>query len=134
MILWGEEAFYDSDLGAVLEPALAQVQACLDRGKPRTALAILEISTIAWEDGVDSLDEYVRESFEGVADEFILELGLLWAEALLMADLSPEERGQWQAKLNELNDTIYGGASLEIAVTAAEQGWTYPPPCGCHAG
>jgi uncharacterized Zn finger protein len=124
---WGEEAFYDSDLGAALEPALAQVQAYIDRGEPHTALAILEIATIAWDDGIDSLDDYVRESFEDVADEFTHELGLLWAEALLMADLSPEEHGQWQEKLDELADTIYGGAALEIAVTAAEQGWIYPP-------
>ena len=124
---WGEEAFYDSDLGAALEPALAQVQAYLDRGEPRTALTILEIATVAWDDGVDSLDDYVRESFEYVADEFTHELGLLWAEALLMADLSSDELPQWQEKLTELAETIYGGASLDIAVTAAEQGWTYPP-------
>jgi uncharacterized Zn finger protein len=124
---WGEEAFYDSDLGAALEPALAQAQAYLDRGEPRTALVILEIATTAWGDGVDNLDDYVRESFEDMADEFIHDLGLLWAEALLVADLSPDERRQWQEKLAELAGTIYGGASLEIAVTAAEQGWTFPP-------
>ena len=81
-----------------LEPALAQVQAYLDRGEPRTALAVLEIATIAWDDGVDSLDDYVRESFEDVADEFTHELGLLWAEALLMADLSPDERAAMAGK------------------------------------
>jgi hypothetical protein len=74
---WGEEAFYDSDLGAALEPALAQVKAYLDRGEPRTALSILEIATTAWDDGVESLDGYVRESFEDVSDEFTHELGLL---------------------------------------------------------
>ena len=124
---WGEDAFYDSDLGAALEPALAQAQGYIDRGEPRTALAILEIATTAWDDGVDSLDDYVLESFEDVADEFTHDLGLLWAEALLMADLSPDERGQWQAKLAELAVRIYGGTALEIAVTAAEQGWTFPP-------
>ncbi len=124
---WGEEAFYDSDLGLALEPALAQVQAYLDRGAPRNALAVLEIATTAWDDGVDSLDDYVRESFEDVADEFTHELGLLWAEALLTADLSADEQLQWQEKLAKLADTIYGGDSLEIAVIAVEQGWTYPP-------
>lgn len=93
---WGEDAFYDSDLGAALEPALAQAQAYLDRGEPRAALAILEIATTAWDDGVDSLDDYVRESFEDMADEFTHDLGLLWAEALLLADLSPDEQGQWR--------------------------------------
>ena len=124
---WGEDAFYDSDLGAALEPALAQAQAYLDRHEPRTALAILEIATTAWDDGVDSLDDYVRECFDDVADEFTHDLGLLWAEALLVTDLNSDERRQWQEKLAELADTIYGVASLEIAVTAAEQGWTYPP-------
>jgi len=124
---WGEEAFYDSDLGVALEPALAQVQAYLDRGEPRAALSILEIAATAWDEGVDSLDDYVRESFEDVADEFTLELGLLWAEALLTADFSSDEQQQWQEKLAKLATTVYGGDSLEIAVTAAEQGWTFPP-------
>lgn len=124
---WGEDAFYDSDLGAALEPAIEQARACLERGKARQALAILEIATIAWEEGVDSLDAYVRESFEDMAGDFTLELGEIWAEALLMADLSPDEQRRWQEKLDELADTMYGGASLEIAVTAAEHGWTYPP-------
>ena len=96
-------------------------------GEPRTALTILEAATNAWDDGIDSLDEYVRDSFEDVAEEFTLELGILWAKALLMADLSPEERQTWRDKLDELADTIFGGSSLEIAVTAAEQGWIYPP-------
>ena len=62
-----------------------------------------------------------------MADEFTHELGLLWAEALLTADLSSDEQQQWQEKLAKLADTIYGGDALEIAVTAAEQGWTFPP-------
>jgi len=124
---WGEEAFYDSDLGAALEPAIEQARAYLERGEVRKALAILEAATLAWEDGIDSLDEYVRDSFEDVADEFTIGLGEIWAEALLMADLSMEEQGQWQDKLADLAETIYGGSSLEIAVTAAEHGWTYPP-------
>jgi uncharacterized Zn finger protein len=90
-------------------------------------LSILEIATTAWDDGVDSLDDYVRESFEDVANEFTYELGLLWAEALLTADFSSDEQQEWQEKLAKLADTIYGGDSLEIAVTAAKQGWTYPP-------
>ena len=112
---WGEEAFYDSNLSVALEPALAQVQSYLDQGKPRTALAILETATIAWEDGIYSLDNYVRNSFEDVADEFTFELGRMWAETLLMADLSSEERQQWQEKLEEIADTIYGLSLIHIS-------------------
>lgn len=124
---WGEEAFYDSDLGAALEPAIEQARACLERGEARQALAILEAATHAWEGGIDSLDEYVRDSFEDVANEFTIDLGEIWAEAVLTADLNKEELQQWQVLLDELAETIYGGSSLEIAVTAAEHGWTYPP-------
>ena len=124
---WGEEAFYDSDLGAALGPAIEQAQAYLDRGEARNALTILEAATHAWEDGIDSLDEYVRDSFEDMADEFTVELGGMWAEALLMADLNAEEQQHWQNKLAELGETIFGGSSLEIAATAAEHSWTYPP-------
>ena len=123
---WGD-TWYDSDLGAALEPAIKQVQAYLDRGEALNALTILEAATLAWEDGIDSLDEYVRDSFEDVAEEFTNELGRMWAEALLMADLSTEEQQHWQDKLDELAETIFGGSSLGIAATAAEHSWTYPP-------
>ena len=124
---WGEDAFYDSDLGAALEPAIEQARTYLERGEARKALAILEAATLAWEDGVDSLDEYVRESFEDVASEFTIGLGEIWAEALLTADLTAEEQQKWRELLADLAETIYGGSSLEIAATAAEHGWTYPP-------
>ncbi len=124
---WGEEAFYDSDLGAALEPAIEQARACLESEQARKALAILEAATLAWDDGIDSLDDYVRESFEDVANEFTIDLGEIWAEAVLTADISREEQGHWQEFLAELAETIFGGSSLEIAVTAAGHGWTYPP-------
>jgi len=124
---WGEEAFYDSDLSAALEPVIEQAQAYIDRGEAHYALTILEAATIAWEDGIDSMDGYVRDSFEDVAGEFTAELGHMWTEALLMADLNPEEQQQWKETLDEMAKTIFGGSSLEIAATAAEHGWTYPP-------
>ncbi len=124
---WGEDAFYDSDLGAALEPAIEQARAYLERGEARMALTLLKAAAQAWEDGIDNLDEYVRDSFEDVANEFTIELGEIWAEALLAADLSAEEQQKWKDTLAELAETTYGGSSLEIAVTAAEHGWTYPP-------
>jgi len=124
---WGEEAFYDSDLGVALEPVIEQARAYLERGEARMALTLLKAAAQAWEDGIDSLDEYVRDSFEDVANEFTIGLGEIWAEVLLTADLSTEELQEWKDTLAELLETIYGGSSLEIAVTAAEHGWTYPP-------
>ena len=46
------------------------------------------------------------------------------AEALLSQDLSPEQRAQWQARIDDWTEDVL---SLEIAATALEQGWDYPP-------
>ncbi len=122
---WGE-SWYDSDLGAVLEPGLQEVGHLLEAGKARQALVVLKAMADAWEDGIESLDAYVRESFEDVADEFTIALGETWAEALLMADLSEEERESWIDNLEDLVGSMFGGGSLEIALAAAEQGWDDP--------
>lgn len=124
---WGEEAFYDSDLGVALEPALEQAQRFLDAGDPRSALAILEAAANAWDEGILSLDEYVIDTFEDVAEEFTFPLAELWAESLLSADLTPDEREYWVEVLDEYCDSLYGGGSLELALAAAQQGWDYPP-------
>ncbi|MGD9091278.1 MAG: hypothetical protein PVF74_00410 [Anaerolineales bacterium] len=124
---WGEDRFYDSDLGAALEPALERAQIFLDTGDPLSALAILEASAEAWDEGILSLDEFVQEAFEDVAEEFTYPLAELWAESLLSADLTPDEREYWVDALEEYCETLYGGGSLELALAAARQGWDYPP-------
>jgi uncharacterized Zn finger protein len=124
---WGEDRFYDSDLGSALEPALQQAQSYLDAGDPPSALALLEASACAWDEGIASLDEYVQEAFEGFAEEFTFPLAELWAEALLSADLAPDERAYWVEALEEYCESLYGGSSLELALAAAQQGWDYPP-------
>jgi len=123
---WGEEAWYDSDLGAALEPALTRIRACLDAGDIPNALILLETTTQAWDDGADDLDEYVLEYFEDGGADFALELGEYWAEAILMAGLSPDERLDWADRLEDMSESIFGGRALEIAVTAARDGWDAP--------
>jgi uncharacterized Zn finger protein len=130
---WGED-LYDSDLGAALQPGLQQVRAHLDNGDAQSAIALLEAVTNAWQDGIDSLDEEIVEMFEDVADEFTGELGELWAEALLLADLDSDERETWFDTLDDWAESIFGGSSLLIAVTAAEHGWDYPPLKAAMAG
>ncbi len=64
---------------------------------------------------------------EWVDDEYLTDLGRLWAEALLTADLTPQERAWWEERLDDWADGMPGGSALEIAVAAAAQGWDYPP-------
>ena len=124
---WGEDRFYDSDLGSALEPALEQAQSYLNAGDPRSALAILETSAGAWDEGISSLDEFVQDAFEDFAEEFTSPLAELWAEALLSTDLTVDERAYWIEVLDDHSQSLYGGGSLELALAAAQQGWDYPP-------
>lgn len=124
---WGEERFYDSDLSVALEPALEKTRILIDAGDTRAALTVLETAADAWNEGVYDLDDYVIEAFEDIADEFTYPLAELWAEALLSTELTSDERAYWIETLEGYTDSMYGGGSLELALTAAQQGWDYPP-------
>lgn len=124
---WGGDRFYDSDLGAALGPALEKAQELIGIGDSRAALMVLETAANAWNEGIYDLDDYVIEAFEDVADEFTHPLAELWAEALLSTELTLDERAYWVEALKEYTKTMYGGGSLELALTAAQQGWDYPP-------
>lgn len=124
---WGEERFYDSDLSVALEPALKKARILIDAGDIRAALAVLETAANAWNEGIYDLDDYVIEAFEDIADEFTYPLAELWAEALLSTELTSDERAYWVEALEEYTESMYGGGSLELALTAAQQGWDYPP-------
>ncbi len=124
---WGGDLWYDSDLGVALEPAVEQARTYLDAGSPHKALRVLEIAFEAWNTAIEDMEEYVRASFEDVADEFTYELGITWTEALLVAELSADERDYWQGVLEEFTGNAFGGSGLEIALAAVQQGWDYPP-------
>jgi len=105
----------------VLQPA----QDFLTAGDGRNALAILEAVT----------EEYVAEwttldDSDGEVGGFFAELGPLWAEAILTADLTADERRTWSKKLakwqKELDDYGLEG-TFAAAIEAAKQGWDYPP-------
>lgn len=123
---WGGEAWYDSDLSSALTPALNRVRAFLDAGDARYALKVLTETTQAWDDGADGLHEYFREYFEESGADFTSELGGYWAEAILSADLSPDERQEWVETLEEMIDSIFAANGLVIALTAALEGWDDP--------
>jgi len=96
----------------------------IEAGDGNNALLILEAIT----------DEYVKGWFnlddsDGEASSFFYELGPAWTEALLSADLTPEERREWADKLakwqNEIED--YGiDPVFDAAIAAALQGWDDP--------
>jgi uncharacterized Zn finger protein len=116
-----------------VRPVLEQAQRFSEAGDGHSALAVLEALTDAYiTDGQPLFDEIeeMMGSVEGAASEFFGELAEGWAEALLTADLSAAERTAWRKKLagwQEQADGLNQGDSFDLAVTAAEQGWDYPP-------
>ena len=108
-----------------VENVIKQAQPFIEAGDGRNALLILEAVTEVyvgrWTDFDDS---------DGELGELFSDLGSLFAEALLSADLSPDERKAWVKKLaawqGEVED--YGiDEGFEMAIAAAKQGWDYPP-------
>lgn len=121
--------YYEGDvsLGEVLQPAMDQARALLDGGDARSALAVLEAATVAWIEGCKRLDQDLLEELGWMDDEYLIDFGRLWAEALLAADLTRAERAQWEKRLGEWANAMPDDSVLDVAIAAAAQGWDYPP-------
>jgi uncharacterized Zn finger protein len=98
-----------------------QARPFIEAGDGRSALTILEAVTeeyvARWTDVDDS---------DGEASSLFEELGPLWTEAILSADLTPAERRAWAKRLGEWQDEVadYGvETAFEVAQAAAQQGW-----------
>ena len=111
---------------------MMQAEPFLEAGDGRNALVILEAVA----------DEYVDTWFEfddsdGELGAFFGEMGSMFAEALLSADLSPAERKSWVTKLSDWQAEVddYGiDEGFDVAIGAAELGWDHPPLQRAMAG
>ena len=122
----GSEAYYAvSGIVEAIRSLAGQSRPFLDAGDGRSALAILEGVTTEYVAGWSELDDS-----DGELGEFFDELGALWTEAILSADLTPAERQTWAKQLaawqHEVED--YGiDTGFAAASAAVRQGWDYPP-------
>jgi len=108
-----------------LDAILQQARMLLEAGDGENALAVAEVIAgeiiPGWEEHDDS---------DGEFGDWFSNLGAVFAEALLSADLQPAERQAWARKLEkwqaELDD--YGvEEAFDVAIAAAVQGWDYEP-------
>jgi uncharacterized Zn finger protein len=107
---WGEEDPFDVDLPEIL----AEVQTFIDRGELKNAQAVLMVitETIA--------REWYRVDEHGAKSHLIVnQLDPMWANIILLSDLSPEEIVDLQVELEECQDD-WGGA-LELTNSALFQ-------------
>src|SRR5713226_6169718 len=109
-----------NEVRQLLEQGWTLIQA--DDG--RSALALLEAITEAYVADWTNLDDS-----DGEASGFFQDLGPIWTEALLSADLSSQERKVWAGKLETWQQEIddYGVEEVfAVAHEAAIRGWDDP--------
>lgn len=94
-------------------------------GDGHSALDILEAVTEEYMDGWEMLDDS-----DGEASGFFYEVGYVWTEAILTANLTPDELQGWGSRLKKWQKALddYGVyRAFAAANAAAEQGWDYGP-------
>ncbi len=122
-----EEGCEDDPIG---EELLSVVQTAVDfseRGDGRGAIAILEAITSTCVENWDDVADYGADN-----EEIVQELNDAWCEAILSAELTPEEKVDVKVKLETWQDewdTDFG-----LVLEALQQGWDYPPLMGVFQG
>lgn len=91
-----------------------------ERGEGENAIAILEAITFTCVENWDDIADYGAEN-----DEIVGELNEAWCEAILTAELTPEEKVDIQINLEAWQDEW--NADFSLVMEALRQGWDYPP-------
>ncbi|QIR38086.1 SWIM zinc finger domain-containing protein [Tolypothrix sp. PCC 7910] len=111
---------YDDD--PITEELLSLIQTAVDlceRGDGNSAIAILEAITSACVENWDDVADYGADNYE-----ILPELNAAWCEAILTAELTPEEKVDIQVNLEVWQEEW--GADFDLASEALRQGWDYP--------
>lgn len=127
---WDDEAG-QFDPYEVLSPHTEKAAELLAAGEAAAATEVIAAIIEEWSSGIDDLDEWIIEGNEDVLSEAADTLSALLAEALLSQDLSEEQLAWWSARLSDWEDDLL---TLEIAQTAIEQWWDYPPLVAAMGG
>ncbi|QLE58638.1 SWIM zinc finger domain-containing protein [Nostoc sp. TCL26-01] len=115
------EEGYEED--PIAEELFSLVQTALEfcqRDESHNAIAILEAITSTCTENWDEVLEYGADN-----DEIAWELNLAWCEAILSAELTPEEKVDIQVNLEAWQDEW--NADFTMSLDALRQGWDYPP-------
>jgi uncharacterized Zn finger protein len=113
---------YEEILTALEEP-VQRIQTLITAHNSANALALLEVLTDEYSERWIDFDDS-----SGELGMFFEQLGLLWAEALLLRDPSAAELQHWADRLDQWSAAAmdYGCEGLSIAWHAANEGWHHP--------
>lgn len=120
-----EAYWHTGGIVSAVDGLLDQARQLIEADDGRPALKLLEAITEEYVANWTELDDS-----DGELGEFFYQLGAVWTEALLSADLSREECRSWAEQLESWQSEIgdYGvDDALTAACQAALQGWDYPP-------
>ncbi|MDZ8054006.1 MAG: SWIM zinc finger family protein [Aulosira sp. ZfuVER01] len=112
---------YDDD--CISEELLSVVQTAVDlceRGDSHNAIAILEAITSSCVENWDDVADYGADNYE-----IVQALNEAWGEAILTAELTPEEKIDIQVNLETWQDEW--DADFDLASEALRQGWDHSP-------
>ncbi|MBL1202983.1 MAG: SWIM zinc finger domain-containing protein [Nostoc sp. GBBB01] len=115
------EEGYEED--QIAEELLNLVQTAVDfseQGEAENAIACLEAITCTCVENWDDVAEYGVQN-----DEIVQELNQAWCEAILGAELTPDEKVDIQINLEAWQDEW--NADFGLIMEALRQGWDYPP-------
>jgi hypothetical protein len=111
---WGSELGEEDPFDVDLPEILAEVQAFIDRGEIENAQAVLMVVTETIAREWYRVDEYDAKSHL-----IVNQLDPMWANIILLSELSPEEIVDLQVELEECQDA-WGGV-LELTNSALLQ-------------
>ncbi|MCY7276814.1 MAG: SWIM zinc finger domain-containing protein, partial [Phormidesmis sp. CAN_BIN44] len=102
-----------------LEEVIQNAQAFSESGDDNSAIVMLEAITQACAEDWSDLEDYGADS-----DATVAALNEAWTEAILSAELTPEQVIDLQVELESWQDQL---GSFEMSLEALRQGWTDPP-------
>ncbi|NEO30428.1 MAG: SWIM zinc finger domain-containing protein [Symploca sp. SIO3C6] len=114
-----EEGWEEDPITEELLEIIGEAQVFTEHEEVNNALVILEAITSNCVDGWDEVYEYGAENYE-VASA----LNEAWCEAILSAELTPEEKVDLQVNLEAWQDEW--NADFAMSLEALRQGWDYP--------
>jgi uncharacterized Zn finger protein len=115
-----EEGCEEDPIAEELVSVVQSAVAFSERGEGENAIAILEAITFTCVENWDDIADYGAEN-----DEIVGELNEAWCEAILTAELTPEEKVDIQINLEAWQDEW--NADFGLVMEALRQGWDYPP-------
>ncbi|MBE8997574.1 SWIM zinc finger domain-containing protein [Nostoc sp. LEGE 12447] len=115
-----EEGCEEDPIAEELVSVVQTAVAFSERGEGENAIAILEAITFTCVENWDDIADYGAEN-----DEIVGELNEAWCEAILTAELTPEEKVDIQINLEAWQDEW--NADFGLVMEALRQGWDYLP-------